>query len=113
VTTILNDAQRALLLANGRALTANPELDPAPVVKLFLPDGNAVWLLSELHADGIAFGLCDLGLGSPELGYVHFSALEALRGRDGRPLECDTAFIPSKPLSAYAWAARLAGRIVA
>jgi len=51
------------------------------VVKLYTPNAGATWLLSELDAEGIAFGLCDLGLGFPELGYVSLAELEAFRGR--------------------------------
>ena len=41
-----------------------------PVVKLFTPDVNATWLLTELDPEDpdISFGLCDLGVGCPELG---------------------------------------------
>jgi hypothetical protein len=48
------------------------------VVKLFNPCGAATWLLTELDPDDpdIGFGLCDLGLGSPELGSVRISELE-------------------------------------
>jgi hypothetical protein len=47
-------------------------IDFEPVVKIFTPDGNATRLLTELDPIGehLAFGLCDLGLGEPELGYV-------------------------------------------
>jgi hypothetical protein len=40
-------------------------LDFEPVVKLFTPDGNATWLLTELDPNGayLAFVLCDLGQG--------------------------------------------------
>ena len=46
------------------------EFDCYPVVKIFYPLSDAIWLLTELDGDGIAFGLCDLELGYPELGYV-------------------------------------------
>jgi Protein of unknown function (DUF2958) len=53
-----------------------------PVVKLFTADGNATWLLSELNPDiDLAFGLCDLVLGEPELGYVSLVELAAARSR--------------------------------
>ena len=56
-------------------------IDFEPVVKLFTPDGNATWLLTELDPNGayLAFGLCDLGLGEPELGYVSLPELAAAR----------------------------------
>lgn len=84
-----------------------------PVVKLFEPDAQATWLLTELDPNDpdIAFGLCDLGFGSPELGSVRISEIECLRGGLGLPVERDIAFAPDKPLSAYAAVARREGRI--
>jgi len=40
------------------------------VVTLFTLDACASWLLTEIDSDDLdrAFGLCDLGLGMPELG---------------------------------------------
>jgi Protein of unknown function (DUF2958) len=45
-------------------------IDIEPVVKLFPQEGNAPWLLTELDPIGghLAFSLCDLGQGEPELG---------------------------------------------
>jgi hypothetical protein len=87
-------------------------LDFQPVVKLFTPDGNATWLLTELNPDiDLAFGLCDLGLGEPELGYVSLLELAAVRGPRGLPLERDLYFTPTRTLSAYAELAREHGRI--
>ena len=66
--TLLTPAQRRQLLANGTAQRAATDqgnaLDFYPVVKLFTPDANATWLLTELDPDDpdLAFGLCDLGL---------------------------------------------------
>lgn len=112
MTTLLNDALRAQLLTNALASAEDPRFDPPPVVKLFTPNAGATWLLSELDAEGIAFGLCDLGLGFPEVGYVSLAELEAFRGRWGLPIERDAHFVADKPLSGYAREARLAGRIV-
>ena len=54
---------------------SSPEtIDFKPVVKLFTPDGACNWLLTELSPDLIAFGLCDLGFGEPEMGYVSVAA---------------------------------------
>ena len=88
--------------------------DFEPVVKLFTPDGRATWLLSETDPEDadIAFGLCDLGLGSPELGSVRLSVLKAHRGRLGLPIERDLHFKANAPLSTYAERAREAGGIV-
>lgn len=108
-------SERERLLANGRISAAGETIDPQPVVKLFTPDANATWLLTELDPDdpGIAFGLCDLGLGAPELGYVALAEIAGIRGRFGLPIERDDHFHPYKPLSAYAAEARHAGRITA
>ncbi len=87
--------------------------DPPPVGKLFTPDAQATWLLTELDpVEGIAFGLCDLGLGFPELGTVSLEELKRLRGKLGLPIERDNGFTATAPLSAYADAARAAGRIL-
>ncbi|HHH7389299.1 TPA: DUF2958 domain-containing protein, partial [Escherichia coli] len=45
---LVTDAQRAQLLANGRARAAGQDLDPLPVVRLFTPDAHAIWLLAAL-----------------------------------------------------------------
>lgn len=107
--------ERTKLIDNGRASQGNDKIDHVPVVKLFTPDGNATWLLSELYPaePNVAFGLCDLGLGFPELGDVCLSELEALRGRLGLPVERDRHFRPTKTISAYAAEARQNQRIVA
>ena len=47
-----------------------PDEDHVPVVKLFSPVGAATWLLTTVDEDDQAFGLCDLGMGCPEVGYV-------------------------------------------
>jgi hypothetical protein len=78
----LTPSSRDQLLVNGRANRREDGLpreddaiDHKPVVKLFTPDANCTWLLTELDPDEPteAFGLCDLGLGCPELGYVSLS----------------------------------------
>ena len=113
---LLTPEQRAEMLANGQraadilsAEDDEADHDPFPVVKLFAPWCGATWLLTELDpADpDIAFGLCDLGLGCPELGYVSMSELRTLRGRLKLPVERDLHFRPTKTLSAYADEARI------
>lgn len=117
---LLTDGQRARMLENGRENAERIEDDGDthnfwPVVKLFCPWGAATWLLSELDPNepDIAFGLCDLGMGSPELGCVRLSEIAAIRGPGGLTIERDQHFKPTKSLTAYAAEARLAGRIVA
>ena len=94
-------------------MRCNP-IDFEPVVKPFTPDAGAVWLLTGLLPSDpdIAFGLCDPGLGYPELGYVRLSELEALRGPWGPLVERDLRFKATKPLSAYAEEAYAHGRII-
>ncbi|MBR0868248.1 DUF2958 domain-containing protein [Bradyrhizobium diazoefficiens] len=43
-----------------------------PVAKFFARDAQATWLITEVDPDepDRLFGLCDLGQGCPELGYV-------------------------------------------
>lgn len=112
---LLTEAQRAQLLKNGRAShTCDGGIDHLPVVKLFTPDGACTWLLSEIDPGDpdLAFGLCDLGMGCPELGYVSLSELASARGRLGLPIERDLYFKPTKRLTAYASEASAAGCIV-
>lgn len=106
---------RARLLANGQKAASGRSIDPYPVVKLFTPDAGATWLLTEIDPDepDRAFGLCDLGLGCPELGYVSLSELASVRGRFGLPVEIDRHFLARRTLSEYADDARVLGRIVA
>ena len=110
---LITNEQRAKLLDNGAATARGDQRDPRPVVKLFTPDANGTWLLTELDpADpDLAFGLCDLGLGSPELGYVRLSELSALRGPFGLSVERDRYFTACRSLSAYANDAQAAGAI--
>ena len=117
--SLITSAQRQQLLANGRATAAatlqDRSIDHFPVVKLFTPVSNATWLLTEIDPDDTdqAFGLCDLGLGCPELGYVSLSELESVRGRLGPVVERDQYFDADKPLSAYTAEARASGGIIA
>jgi hypothetical protein len=116
---LITDSLTEQLLANGRAQRAamdkgDEALDFKPVVKLFTPDAQCTWLLTELDRDGaLAFGLCDLGMGEPELGYVSLIELQSVRGKLGLPIERDRHFEADKTISAYAEDARARGSIVA
>ena len=110
--TLFTKEQTQRLLANGRAQRAaldhsGDAIDFKPVVKLFTPDAQCTWLLTELDADGILFGLCDLGMGEPELGYVSLVEIRAVRGKLGLPIERDEHFEATKTISAYAEDARV------
>jgi len=106
---LITKAIMAKLLANHGAD------NPRPPLKLFTPDGGATWLISDINPErpSMAFGLCDLGIGSPELGYVDLDEIATARGQFGLPIERDRWFSPTKTLAEYADAARAAGRIVA
>lgn len=104
---LLTHKQLAQLRANGlQGLQLREDgrsFDPVPVVKLFTPDAACTWLLSEIDPedDDVAFGLCDLGLGCPELGFVRLSELAASSGKLGLPVERDRHASLTQPISAY------------
>ena len=87
---------------------------PSKIVKFFC--GSATWLLSEYdHEANVFFGLCDLGLGCPELGYVSPVELSGLvQGTPrGFVLERDKYFEPTKTLKDYTKDAMRQGSITA
>jgi hypothetical protein len=114
---LLTNDIREQLLRNGRTRQVRENdlrgEDFPPVVKLFTPDAGCTWLLTELDPQepDIAFGLCDLGMGYPELGYVSLAELASVRGKLGLPIERDLHFTATHPLSVYAHAARTAEAI--
>ena len=108
---LLTVEDRVRLLVNALA----GERDHFPVVKLFTPDARATWLITECDPDepDRLFGLCDLGLAHPELGWVSLAEIKGIGGRFGLPVERDLHFTADKPISAYAAEARVKGHIVA
>ena len=83
-----------------------------PYLKLFSPVGAATWLISEYDEEtGNLFGLCDLGMGFPELGSVSLHELESITLPMGLGIERDIFFEPTKTLAGYAHDAKLAGHI--
>lgn len=100
---LIPDDLRAQLLANGARRAAGEDIGPYPVIKLFTPDAGATWLLTELDPEDpdIAFGLCDLGLGCPELGMVSLAEIASVRGCRGLAVERDHFFTADRPLSRY------------
>jgi hypothetical protein len=120
IMQLFTSEQHKQLLANGttnhdRQAKGLNELDFKPVVKLFTPDGAATWLLTEINPDepDIAFGLCDLGMQCPELGYVSLTELAEVCGHLGLHIERDLFFDADKTLSEYAEEARLKGCVSA
>ena len=90
-------------------------IDFRPVVKFFA-GGSATWLITEMDSNDkdSLFGLCDLGLGYPELGYV---SLRELKNITFFPpylsVERDRYFKADKTLSQYHNEAIEAHRIIA
>jgi|TARA_R110002020_G_scaffold367566_1_gene579416 hypothetical protein len=82
-----------------------------PYLKLFNPMGSATWLISEFDGEDLMFGLCDLGMGCPELGYVSLSEVKSIKLPLGLGIERDIYWKPSKSLGAYADDARAKGGI--
>lgn len=116
---LLTAAQSARLIKNGQLQTkvkGTPrEHDFQPVVKLFDPTGAGTWLLTEIEPDDpdVAWGLADLGMGTPEFGTIDLAELRRHRGRLGLGIERDRHWRAEGPISAYIAAASAAGRIVA
>lgn len=88
--------------------------DFVPVVKFFDPCGSATWLITELNPEtDVMFGLCDLGMGCPEVGAVSLNELKSVRNGFGLGIERDLHFRPTKTLNEYAKEAYEVGGIVA
>lgn len=99
------------LVANHVA-NAKGNADHVPVVKFF-GGGACTWLISEYDPDERTFfGLCDLGMGEPELGYVSRDELESIRFQFGLRVERDYWWTGDKPMSEYARVAHSERRIV-
>ncbi|MFL0585885.1 DUF2958 domain-containing protein [Sphingomonas olei] len=103
------------LVANGKEQAplkgTRRERDFEPVCKLFLPWAAGTWLLTEMDDEGLAFGLADLGFGTPELGYISIDEIWEVVGPGGLRVERDIHWKANKPLSAYAADARRDGHI--
>ena len=68
--------------------------DAIAYVKLFTPDSNWTWYITEMNPEtGECFGLVD-GL-ERELGYFSLPELEAVKGPLGLPIERDRFFDPT------------------
>jgi hypothetical protein len=113
---VTNPYPKLFTASHWRQLLRNHDRDSTnlrPVVKLFTPDAQATWLLFSVSPaePDLAFGLCDLGMGFPELGYVSLQELAQLRGALGLPVERDHHCSLKEKLGAYADRAAILGRI--
>ena len=99
-------------LGNG---TRKSSEEPAqvPVLKLFHPLTGHRWLLVRVNPDDlrVAYGLADLGLGCPEIGYIHLDQLAQLQV-SGLPIERDLYITLDKSLIEYwdEWTAEADGQ---
>lgn len=114
--TVHNPYPKLFTATQWRRLLQNHDHDSLkrrPVVKLFTPDAQATWLIFSVSPTepDLAFGLCDLGMGFPELGYVSLHELAQLRGVLGLPVERDRHCTLKDNMGAYANRASILGRI--
>jgi|TARA_R110002020_G_scaffold13250_6_gene47782 hypothetical protein len=73
-----------------------------PYLKLFNPLGPATWLLTTYDKKtGLFYGLCDLGMGFPELGYVSLKELEKQEVGLGLGIERDINWEPELTIREY------------
>ena len=113
---LMTAEERDRLRRAGRALARSDISDRIrPVVKLYTPDAAATWLLAWLAPEDpdVAYGLCDLGRGFPEIGAVRLSQIARVRGSLGMPVERDRTFAARQSLIDYAVDAHARGRVVA
>ena len=111
MSKLIPEQSMAKMIQNAYDVMYERKEDHPPVVKLFL--GNATWLLSEIDPfyPDIAYGLCDLGFGEPELGTVSITELETIKHPILGGAQVDKHFTPTHPMSVYARAARMCQQI--
>lgn len=113
---LLTKAQKTKLIDNFKLANSisDGSADLPPVVKLF-GGSSCTWLLVDLDPEcNVAFGLCDLGFGTPELGSVSLDELATVKFPPfGLPVERDRHFETTKPITEFAAEARKLGYIQA
>ena len=115
---LITQAIAAILISNfevnkkHRETTGKTE-NFKPALKLFCPWGAATWLFTEWDGEDELFGLCDLGMGSPEMGYASLAEIQSIKHFSGLKIERDILFTPKKTLSEYADEAREKGWVCA
>ena len=74
------------------------DTDPIVCVKLFTPDANWSWFVTELSVNmDTCFGLViSPFVENGELGYFSLNELKSIRGKLGLPIERDLWFKPTK-----------------
>lgn len=115
---MLDTATLNQLLANGKATAelvnrsgGEETRDHVPVCLITIEGTGIAWALTEADPEypDRLFGLCDLGMGFPEIGYV--SLWELTRTLKQVPLKVDTETL-TQPLSFYQRMAQVRGGLV-
>jgi hypothetical protein len=100
--------QREITLVAIDAEISTP--DHFPIVKIAAPTTGAAWLFTEYNPEaGTLYGLCDPGLGYPEIGLLCLSELEELAKSVRLVVDVIDTHIQ---LSEYASEARRVGRLI-
>ena len=114
---LYNKTELALLQSNyetneeARNYDGNT-VDFQPVVKWFDQLSRATWLISEVDdTETMAFGLCDLGMGFPEMGSVSIDDINSIKLVDSYRIVKDIHWQAFQSLTQYANDARRAGCI--
>jgi hypothetical protein len=98
-----------------KLLDSNNNKEPeqrVPYLKLFNPCGPATWLITEFNeGEGMFFGICDLGFGFPELGYVSLEEIESVDLPFGMKIERDMYWSPEGNIMQYLTKAKEKGEI--
>lgn len=114
---LYNETELALLQSNHDTNEEARDFDGntvnfQPVVKWFDQCSNATWLISEVDPDEVlAFGLCDLGMGFPEMGSVSIEEITSIQIYGKPRIVKDKHWRATQGLTQYANDARLAGCI--
>lgn len=111
---LMTKAIETKLKKNFEANRESGELDFKPELKLF-GGGACTWLISEYDEENqLFFGLADLGMGYPEMGWISKEELESVRFPPfNLPIERDMYFSADKKLAEYAKEAKEKQRIEA
>lgn len=104
---LLTDEQMDKLKQIG--LSEEENENQVPVVRLHIPGKEAYWLFSCIVSgtEQMAYGIFEIGLGSPELGYFDLSEIAELKFEGGLELENDLQFKGEHSLMKYADIAHL------
>ncbi len=108
---LFSDDRYLQLLENGKL--GNQELDHYPVVKLFMPGTNNVWIISHMYnaERNIAWGLYYIYGSIPIQGFIDLNDLASIKHRSSYSVLSDENFEAKYPMSAYVTAAKICERI--